>query len=204
MKSKQSRGVSALELASARFNGHGLLLRLKRFDLARELLLECRAIFERENAVPEIGRLFSALSTLERQQGGDVKQARRFEETALRYKYVAGDPGDAAVSHLNLSSRIFEGSGELRGGAWAPTRCRSSSDRDAIRTRRAQPSDACGRPQAFRSIGWRTLPTDFADLCATVERVPGVRFGMMMDKLAPGRGNQILQTVVAEALKNGL
>ena len=54
-----------LEQARSRFNDYGPLLRLKRYDEARKLLLGCRAVFEEENAVGELGPIFSALADLE-------------------------------------------------------------------------------------------------------------------------------------------
>ena len=63
--SKQGRGASELEQAATMFNSYGPLLRLRRYDEARALLLLCQAIFERENSVELIGKVLSARADLE-------------------------------------------------------------------------------------------------------------------------------------------
>src|SRR6516162_3917057 len=102
-----------LEQARSRFNDYGPLLRLKRYDEARKLLLGCRAVFEEENAVGELGPIFSALADLE-DELAHATDARRFEETALRFKYFAGDPGSIGVSHFNLANYITRDKGAWR------------------------------------------------------------------------------------------
>jgi tetratricopeptide (TPR) repeat protein len=113
LRSKIERSASALERAMVRFNDVGPLLRMLRLDKARRELIACRAIFEHEGAVSELGLVFSSFSTLESHEGRGA-EARDFEEKALRYKYVGDDPATVAGSHFNLANRIFEGGGDLR------------------------------------------------------------------------------------------
>ena len=105
VRAQQSRGADALELARTRFNDYGPLLRLRRYDAARQLLVGCRAVFEAEHAIPELGKVYSALADLEDKTGGRA-EAVRFEQIALGYMYQAGQPEDCAISHNNLANYL--------------------------------------------------------------------------------------------------
>lgn len=102
---QEARGADALELARTRFNDYGPLLRLRRFDEARTLLHACRAVYEQEKAIPQLGKVYSALADLE-DKVGNRETAVGFEETALRYSYQANNPEDCAISHHNLSNYL--------------------------------------------------------------------------------------------------
>ncbi len=73
-----------MELARTRFNDYGPLLRLRRYDAARQLLVGCRAVFEAEQRCRELGKVYSALADLEDKTGGRA-EAVRFEQIALGY-----------------------------------------------------------------------------------------------------------------------
>ena len=49
-----------------------------------------------------IGMVFNAFANI-KYLAGQVDQAISFEETALRYKYLSGDPENIAISHHNLA-----------------------------------------------------------------------------------------------------
>jgi hypothetical protein len=69
------------------------------------LLHECRAVFEAEDALRELGAVFGALSSLEAETG-HREQAVDFKQTALRYSYRVGDPEDCAISQFHLANRL--------------------------------------------------------------------------------------------------
>jgi tetratricopeptide (TPR) repeat protein len=69
LQSKRMRGATPLEQAKFRFNDYAPLLRLGRHADAGSILTECRAVFERENAIDALGRVFSALGNLENNLG---------------------------------------------------------------------------------------------------------------------------------------
>jgi hypothetical protein len=201
LQSKRMRGATPLEQAKFRFNDYAPLLRLGRHADAGSILTECRAVFERENAIDALGRVFSALGNLENNLAHRA-EARRFEETALRFKYIAGDPRDIGVSHFNLANYITRDK-----GAW----------RDALAHRRAAvlisvltgEGKVGARISALvhnlrdtrRAGGPAMLPANFAMLCATVEQVEGVRFRELVERLAAGQtnGDDLLKNVVAMA-----
>ena len=97
-------------LASTRFNDYSPLLRLKRYDEAGKLLVACREVFERERSIEMLGMVFGALADLV-DKLGHVDQAISFEETALRYKYLWGEPEAISISHHNLANCFSEESG---------------------------------------------------------------------------------------------
>jgi tetratricopeptide (TPR) repeat protein len=199
LRSMERRGASLLHLARVRFNDYGHLLFMGRLPEARALLGQCRIVFERHSSVRDLGCLFSAFSTLER-HSQNVAQARIFEETALRYKYVDNDFSEVWVSHFNLATRIFEGDGNL-GQALAHRvaalllAMASGSERaryyTTVLARDIQRNGAAGRA---------ALPASFTDLCATLKLVSGVKFEEMMSELALGLGDQILQRAYSGAL----
>jgi tetratricopeptide (TPR) repeat protein len=105
VKLKQARGADELQVAGARFHDYFPLLRLGRYDDARELLMGCRSVFEAERYVPGLGGVYSALADLE-DKAGNFSAARRFQEVALGYSYQAGRPEDCAISHHNLANYL--------------------------------------------------------------------------------------------------
>ena len=105
VKVMQAHGAEALEMARARYNDYGPLLRLRRYDDARALLLSCRAVFEAERHIEMLGKVYSALAHLEFETGGRAA-AVRFGEVGLGYTYQAGEPEDFAISHNNLATYL--------------------------------------------------------------------------------------------------
>ena len=109
--SKQKRGAPALEQAQTLFNGSGPLLRLKRYEEADKLLRDCREVYERENAVGSLGKVFTGIADLQ-DEIGHPETAQHFQETALRFDYAAGDPRSIGISHSNLPVYIAKSGGE--------------------------------------------------------------------------------------------
>jgi hypothetical protein len=64
-QSQKDRGVSGLEAAGTAFNDYGPLLRLNRYDEVGRLLHHCRDVFEHENSIKMLGKVFGALADLE-------------------------------------------------------------------------------------------------------------------------------------------
>jgi tetratricopeptide (TPR) repeat protein len=192
---QQSRGAIALEQARASFNNYGPLLRLKRYDDAEKLLGACKRIFEKERSIEMLGMVFSALADL-RNESGQVDQAVSFEEAALRYKYIFGNPESISISHHNLAIYLKE-----------------SGSRSALDHRLASTSIfyqiSSGiltfnlKELAFDldKFGVEALPGSFDQLCHQVEQVEGVRFRELWDRL-PKRfedDDQLLKELVKAA-----
>ncbi|MEM5317573.1 hypothetical protein [Paraburkholderia sp. JHI869] len=193
------RGALPLELARNRFNDNGPLIDLGRYAEAYAMLLECKNVFESENAVAELGDLYSALGTLE-QKRRHMKQAREFEARALRYKYQGGDARHIAISHFNLANRYLPADAEFEIGvahrlAAALIRAANDPDRAGYYAATLKEHLAQGGGQASA-----VLASDFDALCAIVESIDGVTFRALMARLALGREGILMKSIIAAAL----
>ncbi|MHC4399961.1 MAG: hypothetical protein ACYTG0_09800 [Planctomycetota bacterium] len=208
LASQRDRHASELEQASTRYNDYGPLLSLRRWDDARQLLLDCRGVFEGHNHIEMLGKTFSALADLEDDLGHDDR-AVEAEHNALRYNYPVGDPGDCAISHFNLAHylRLGQapghdetalahrlaamlvwaqiGSGYFRTNLHVLTRELSTLESTSPAARLAAP-DGSG----------------FAAVVEIVERIDGVRFAQLFESLPTERaatGPEALAQVLAMA-----
>ena len=177
LKSKAERGAGDLELARTRFNDCFPLLRMDRRDDCRDLLQQCRAVFEREHAIEGLGKVYSALADLE-DKTGDRAGAVGFEQAALRFRYQAGDPESCAVSHHNLSNYL-----ERQGAVPAQVLAhRLAAAAIFIRM-------GSGRlPATIRTLANRDLPDHpppFAALADQAEQVPGLYLRALFAALPP-------------------
>lgn len=176
VKYKRQRGANELEVARIRFNDYAPLIRLRRYDDARALLEYCRAVFEQENAVSELGVVYSALADLEHEEGHSVSAAR-FERTAMRYKYRGNDPARCAISHHNLAGYLEKGEG---GAAEAVLAHRLAAGALLLQINSGMLSST------IRNLARSPLPPApplFAQVCAVVEQIEGVRFRELFERL---------------------
>jgi hypothetical protein len=157
-------------------------------------------VFEAENDVAALGLVQSALGDLEDKLGRPA-EAQRFEKTALRLKYIAGDPRICNVSHFNLANYVTRTQGRpeevlAHRLAAAFISVLTQAAGDMARDLRALAGDL----QRAGASARPALPANFDALCATVERVEGVRFREMVERLAVGRigGDELLQQVLAQ------
>jgi hypothetical protein len=201
-QSEQQRGAPSLERERTKFNNYVPLMGLKRYDEAGESLRACRDVFERENSIDALGKVFSALADLEDEMRRPAT-AQNFEETALRYKYAQSDPDAAAVSHFNISNYINKSQGEWREAlahrlAAVLIVVVMQSGR-AVRLFAALVRDL----RNAGPEGSAAFPADFAALCEAVEKIEGVRFREMIERLAggPAECDELFRQVVASALE---
>lgn len=171
----QARGADALGLAHTRFNDYGPLLRLGRTADARALLLECRAVYEAERAVPQLGKVYTALADLEDETGGRAA-AVRFQEVALGYMYQAGQPEDCAISHHNLANYL-----ERQGADPAAVLAhRLAAAIIFLQTQSGHLRTVLGN---LAKSDLPSAPPPFATVAERVEAVEGVRFGALFERL---------------------
>jgi hypothetical protein len=201
-KSMRERGALVLQTAGVAFNNYGPLLRLRRYNEAGELLRACRDVFERENSIEMLGKVFSALADLEDELGRPVA-ARQFQKAALRYAYADGNPVDAAANHFNISIYMMNSQAPRR--EVLAHRLAAVLMVAAIRSGQAGPYfSRLARDLRDRgSESGGELPADFDALCATVEKVEGARFREMIERLAGGNAkcDQLFEEVVAGAVE---
>jgi tetratricopeptide (TPR) repeat protein len=198
LRSRQGRGATSLDVAQAEFNNYFPLLRLKRYAEARDLLVRCRSVFEREHSVAMTGMALSAFADLENEIGRPAA-ARRFAENALRYRYIVGNPDHIGADHFNLARYIINS-----GGEW----CDALAHRLAgmlihqVMRQRLDHRSLVILERSLRQAGRKgcaTFPKDFAALCTRVERIDGVRFRELVERLTAGHigGDQLIQQVLA-------
>jgi len=192
---KEARGASELELTWTRFNEYSSLLELKCYDEAEKLLVACREVFEKERSIKGLSVVFSALGDLKNKLGQRA-QAIRFEEMALRYKYIRGDPDSISISHFNMGNYLaLEGLQSAIDHRLAATAIvlQIGSGRFASALKRLAID--------LHEFGPKALPGSFDQLCDRVEEVEGVRFRELWARL-PKRekdGDQLLKEIIEAA-----
>jgi tetratricopeptide (TPR) repeat protein len=180
-RSQVARAAPALEQARSRFNAYGPLLRLDRLEEARALLLGCRTVYQAKGAIPQLGRVFSALADLE-DKLGHQDDAISLEQAALRYKYAAGEPDTVAVSHNNLAEYLRRAGGDpglvvAHRLAAVLLRYQTGEGRLAANLR--------ALAGALAEFGEQAVPGSFDALAERVGEVEGVRLAELLAGL-PG------------------
>ena len=178
MSAMNSRNATKLDLAGAYFNIYYPLLRLERLDEARRLLLYCKDIFERESSLEMLGMVFGALSDLEFQLG-HLDQAISFNETAMRFGYVYGEPETISVIHNNLAICL----GEAGFKSALDHRLASALIRYQIGSIIIDLILIKGLAWDLEKFGVEALPGSFNQLCSRMEMEEGVRFRELWERL---------------------
>ena len=198
--SKEQRGVGAVELAQAQFNGHVSLLGLKRYGDALKLLDQCREVFEHASAVAQLGGVYSGLAALKNELG-QSGEARHFEQNALRYHYAAGTPQHTGISHFNLANYLTRANGDWREVLGHRLAAAMLTGTTGSRGSEYGVAALAGDLHRAGNQASAALPSDFLALCFTVQQVERVRFRDLMLKLQPDEAklNQLLQNIIAAA-----
>ena len=139
--------------------------------------------------------VFSALGDLKNKLGQRA-QAIRFEEMALRYKYIRGDPDSISISHFNMGNYLaLEGLQSALDHRLAATAIvlQIGSGRFASALKRLAID--------LHEFGPKALPGSFDQLCDRVDEVEGVQFRELWARL-PKRaedGDQLLNDIIEAA-----
>ena len=199
-RSQKERGAPALDYARTRFNAYGPLLELQRLHEAQVFLEDCLATFQRENAIPDMGRTYSALADVESALGHHAA-ACGLEETGFRYRYISSGPDDVSISHFNFANHLTHTAAEP---------CVILAHRLAAILLRAvtqsgqSASSVIALAADLRRLGpdaAAALPGDIATLCATVEQIEGVKFRDMLRRFIgdDAEATELLQAIIAKA-----
>ncbi len=175
LRLKVERGADPVELARARFNDYGPLIRLRRLGAARDILEACRRAFEQAGEVVGVGKTLTALAELEAEQQ-NLQDAVRFGEIALRYAYQAGDPENCAISHNNIAGYL------QRSGA-AAERVLSHRLAAALICFQTGLGGLSTTLQNLANDGLPDAPPAFAEVADAVQELPGVKFRQLFDRL---------------------
>jgi hypothetical protein len=159
-------------------------------------------MFEQENWIPGLALVHSGFADLENTLGRTA-EARRMEETALRFRYIFGNPEWIANGHGNLADYIIADKGE-----WTDALAHHLATvliLDMMGSGR-KARLLSGLSRNLQQAGRITLPADIAALSAIVEKVEGVQFRELVDQLATGQvtGDELLQKILAEVAPYGV
>jgi hypothetical protein len=175
-RSQAARDAPALEQARYRFNDYVPLLKLGRLEDARALLQGCRDVFQAEGALPQLGRVFGALASLE-DRLGHQQDAIAMTKAALRYGYAAGDPADVATGHFNLAIALQQGGGDPE----LVVAHRLAAALLFYQIGDGRLTDTLGKLTVeLAGFGEQAVPGSFAALCARVGQVEGVRLAELL------------------------
>ena len=180
VKSLRGRGASDYDICQGRFNDYVPLLRLGRIAEARGLLLECRAIDERERDIGGLGKDLSALAEVE-DEAGRGQVAIDLQSDALRYKYLVGEVATIAISHNSLGNYLARYAADPRRALahhLASALLRALTGHDGA----DHSAYSAAIDLALLSEGTST-PATIGDLCDIVGQVPGVRLDSLLGHL---------------------
>jgi len=197
LNAMKAGGDTDLEQARVAARDYFPLLRLRRYIQAKEMLLACKSVFERENDIKNLGNVFCSLADLEYQLG-QVNQSVELLCTALRYSYQAGTIDDISTNHHNLSICLSKiGSHEALAHYLAAGIIRhlvgSGLLASTVRNLLSYQAKFRCQPLLLR----------FDQLCQIVEEVEGVKFRELFYRLAgpDADGNKVMQEVLSMAQK---
>ncbi|GIH02777.1 hypothetical protein Rhe02_08440 [Rhizocola hellebori] len=97
---KEQRHAPSVALAQARFNAYGPLLHLERLDEVDALLHECHSVFSADGDAAMLGRILAAQAQVAFKRD-DAERAADLTRQALSHAYMAQNPFDAVLNHVN-------------------------------------------------------------------------------------------------------
>jgi len=182
VRSMERRGAPGLQIARARYEAYFALLQAGFADEARRLVLQCRAVFEREHDDAMLGLVLGTLARIE-ERAGRLQTAIEFAREAVHHACVTQDAAGAARSYDDLAEYLeaarADQSGVLRyrlAGAvvrlqmnsrWLPSSIRLlASDLARMRADQILPSSASDLAVALG-------PQDGADFRRLARHLPG-------------------------------
>jgi tetratricopeptide (TPR) repeat protein len=181
--SQHRRGATAHDQARTRFNSYGALLGLDRFNEAHDLLLDCQQVFEDAGDFGRLGYVFGARADLEDRRG-HPERALDLQQTALRYHYQSQslEPDRLAIGHRNLAIYLIATGDHGRANAhWLAAALLYAVSGNT--TSYVELVNALST--ILLTLGEPALPAGLTELVATVQAVPGVRFGDVAAELVP-------------------
>jgi tetratricopeptide (TPR) repeat protein len=198
--SARRRNVSDYDLARARVNDNGALIRLGRYEEADQLLRQCQHVFEGYQDFSHLAGVFSGRADLE-DELGHGGTAIQFGRTALRLRYAYGrDPAAIATDHYNLAIYLRKlrvdpvehrahrlAAGLIAGLAGMADRFRAAIDGLAA--------------DLHEDIGPTQVPGSLAEVTYWVEETDGVCFAALVSSLTadPRAAEDLLGEILTTA-----
>jgi tetratricopeptide (TPR) repeat protein len=192
--SQKARGAHPLDLARMQFNDYGVLITLDRLAEARKVLEHCQQVYENYGETAELAAVMGARGELE-DSLGNLAEAVRFAQAAIRYAYIRADPESASIGHHNLAMAL-----DKTGTDTAAQRAHLLSA--ALICLLAGMRYEFGRTRHFLARELRAdadttgLPTTLDEVISAAEQTDGVHLRQLLDSISPDR------EAVAAALGN--
>ncbi len=189
---KRARGANDVELAKTDYNDYIWLLDQKRYDHVGVLLQRLKKIFEKENDIEMLAKIFFALGHLGTLIGQNDQAMRSFK-TALRYNYLIGNVEDISASHDGLA--ICFANAEL-GISLAH---HLAADIISFQINSGWLAKRIGNLRiSLLKFTDQSLPASFDQLCSIVEEVEGVKFRNLFYQLAgpEADGDQVMHKII--------
>jgi hypothetical protein len=178
LRSVRQRGGSPVQLARIAFNDYFALLSLDRTAEARDLLQWCRTEFENAKETSALGKVIGAQAELEDRLGRHDRAVDLCAD-ALRLSYLTGELESIMVAHHSLGNHLTHFP-NLASLCWT-TMC-------AAAVIQYQAGGAIGGnvESLSRTLVSSRLPDDatsFEYLCSVVDRLDGVHFAELAERL---------------------
>ena len=172
---RDAGGDAPVKLARGRFDDYGPLLRLGRYDEARNLLEFCRATFATANDAALVGMVHSALADLE-DAAGNPRSAVDHQSAAVQSAYTDGAPDAIAVAHANLAFYLQRAGAEPRAGL-------AHGLAAALIWYQTGSAAFEGSVRSLAELAIRGRWPNFADFVGGVAATPAVEFRALFDRL---------------------
>jgi hypothetical protein len=196
--SMHGRQAPDVQLAVARMNDYGPLLRLGKASEARVVLLACRQAFQDAGDLRMLGLTLGALADAE-EDLGHFDTAIRLACDALRYSYAAGDVAAVGTLYHNLGNYLVKHVGQPI-PALACHLC-SALIKTLSGTADTERSIHAAAVDLYISSGGIEPPADIADLARGTGDIPGTDPETMILRLSPdpGTAERALQDLITRA-----
>jgi hypothetical protein len=192
------RQAPASQIAVARMNDYGPLLRSGEASKARDILLDCRQVLLDANELGMLGIITGGVADVEAELG-HFDNAIRLAWDALRYSYVAGDAGAVRDVYHNLGNYLVKHVSQPA-AALACHLCAAliktlSGTGDVESSLRAAAIDL------YVSGGMIEPPVGIADLSSKTGDIPGTDPAALVAGLSPTpeAAEQVLRDLIARA-----
>ncbi|MER5269036.1 CHAT domain-containing protein [Actinosynnema sp. NPDC002837] len=174
------RGATDHERARSRLDTAVVLLALGRVDEAEDVLRHSQAVFEDADDTVLLGEVFRLRAKV-RDALGRPEDALAMARAALRYSYESSSPSVLAEGHDLLATHLAA-TGE-HGRVCAAHRAAASVLRAA--SSHAERGTTVVQLSDLLEHGPDLFPGSLEEMVRTVEQVPGVRLGVVLDILVP-------------------
>ncbi|MEU4746103.1 tetratricopeptide repeat protein, partial [Actinosynnema sp. NPDC023658] len=174
------RGATDHERARLRLNTAVVLLGLDRVAEAEDVLRHSQSVFEDADDTVLLGEVFRLRAEV-RQALGRPDDALTMAQAALRYSYESINPAVLAEGHDRVASYLA--STGAHGRVCAAHRAAAAVLRAA--TSHAERGNTVVELSDLLEHGPDLFPRTLDEMVATVEQVPGVRLGDVLDLLVP-------------------